>query len=40
MCEPLGLSYDLALWEGARPADDKTAGKVFADLYNHYIEAG
>ncbi|ATZ28159.1 hypothetical protein SLAV_31935 [Streptomyces lavendulae subsp. lavendulae] len=34
------MSYDLVVWEGARPTDDKTAGKVFADLYNHYIEEG
>ncbi|MFJ5899740.1 hypothetical protein ACIQFZ_30775 [Streptomyces sp. NPDC093064] len=26
------MSYDLAVWEGERPADDKTAGQVFNDL--------
>ncbi|MEU2744260.1 hypothetical protein ABZ656_55880 [Streptomyces sp. NPDC007095] len=25
------MSYDLAVWEGERPADDKTAGRVFKD---------
>ncbi len=24
------MSYDLAVWEGERPADDKTAGQVFS----------
>ncbi|MGW0117908.1 hypothetical protein [Streptomyces sp. NPDC003327] len=31
------MSYDLAVWEGERPADDKTAGQVFSDLYERYI---
>ncbi|MGW3323844.1 hypothetical protein [Streptomyces virginiae] len=33
------MSYDLAVWEGERPADDKSAGRVFSDLYDRYIEA-
>ncbi|MEV6109882.1 hypothetical protein AB0M28_35030 [Streptomyces sp. NPDC051940] len=32
------MSYDLAVWEGKRPADDKTAGQVFSDLYDRYID--
>ncbi|MFF7928761.1 hypothetical protein ACFZDP_48295 [Streptomyces mirabilis] len=32
------MSYDLAVWEGERPADDKTAGRVFNDLYDRLIE--
>ncbi|MYT82426.1 hypothetical protein YW3DRAFT_05816 [Streptomyces sp. MnatMP-M77] len=32
------MSYDLAVWEGERPADDKTAGRVFGDLYDRYAE--
>ncbi|MFJ2030853.1 hypothetical protein [Streptosporangium sp. NPDC087985] len=32
------MSYDLAVWEGERPADDDTAGRVFTGLYNHYID--
>ncbi|MFC9426776.1 hypothetical protein [Streptomyces sp. NPDC056987] len=32
------MSYDLAVWEGERPADDKTAGQVFSDLYDCYID--
>ncbi len=32
------MSYDLAVWEGERPADDKTAGRVFSDLYDRYID--
>jgi hypothetical protein len=28
------MSYDLAVWEGERPADDKTAGRVFNELYD------
>ncbi|MEU6673853.1 hypothetical protein [Streptomyces sp. NPDC046925] len=32
------MSYDLAVWEGERPADDKTARRVFSDLYDHYLD--
>ncbi|MFF4249647.1 hypothetical protein ACFY1L_00340 [Streptomyces sp. NPDC001663] len=32
------MTYDLAVWEGERPADDKTAGRVFTDLYDRYID--
>ncbi|MFH9605479.1 hypothetical protein PS783_37830 (plasmid) [Streptomyces enissocaesilis] len=32
------MSYDLAVWEGERPADDKTARQVFSDLYDRYID--
>ncbi|GAA5029096.1 hypothetical protein [Streptomyces siamensis] len=32
------MSYDLAVWEGERPADDRTAGRVFNDLYDRYID--
>lgn len=38
-CESLaGMRYDLAVWEGERPADDKTAGRVFDDLYDRLME--
>jgi hypothetical protein len=33
------MSYDLAVWEGERPADDKTAAQVFSDLYDRYIDS-
>ncbi|MFG2258562.1 hypothetical protein [Streptomyces mirabilis] len=33
------MSYDLAVWEGERPADDKTAGRAFTDLYDRLIDA-
>ncbi|MFF4010114.1 hypothetical protein [Streptomyces sp. NPDC001717] len=33
------MSYDLAVWEGERPADDKSAGRVFSDLYDRYIDS-
>ncbi|WSA76455.1 hypothetical protein OG930_13045 [Streptomyces sp. NBC_01799] len=33
------MSYDLAVWEGDRPADDKTAGRAFNDLYDRLIDA-
>ncbi|QZZ24921.1 hypothetical protein [Streptomyces sp. ST1015] len=33
------MSYDLAVWEDERPADDKTAGRVFNDLYDRYIDS-
>ncbi|MFI6699111.1 hypothetical protein ACIBJC_09075 [Streptomyces sp. NPDC050509] len=32
------MTYDLAVWEGERPTDDKTAGQVFSDLYDRYID--
>ncbi|MFD4915283.1 hypothetical protein ACFWNR_18950 [Streptomyces virginiae] len=32
------MSYDLAVWEGERPADDKTAGRVLRDLYDRYVD--
>ncbi|MEV7068497.1 hypothetical protein AB0N97_37780 [Streptomyces collinus] len=32
------MSYDLAVWEGERPADDRTAGRVFNDLFDRYLE--
>ncbi|MFD7978735.1 hypothetical protein [Streptomyces sp. NPDC059071] len=32
------MSYDLAVWEGERPADDKAAGWDFNDLYDRYID--
>ncbi|WP_329176343.1 hypothetical protein [Streptomyces sp. NBC_01477] len=32
------MTYDLAVWEGERPADDKTAGRVFTGLYDRYID--
>lgn len=32
------MSYDLAVWEGERPADEKTAGQVFNNLYDRYID--
>ncbi|MEU2308739.1 hypothetical protein [Streptomyces misionensis] len=33
------MSFDLAVWEGDRPADDKTAGRVFSELYDRYIDS-
>ncbi|WP_217128628.1 hypothetical protein [Streptomyces sp. AC558_RSS880] len=32
------MSYDLAVWEGERPADYKTASRVFNDLYDCYLD--
>ncbi|MGF0171299.1 hypothetical protein ACQF36_12515 [Streptomyces sp. Marseille-Q5077] len=32
------MSYDLAVWEGERPADDKAAGRAFTDLYDRYVD--
>ncbi|MEV4924328.1 hypothetical protein [Streptomyces roseoverticillatus] len=31
------MSCDLAVWEGERPADDKTASELFRSLYEQYI---
>ncbi|MFD8986061.1 hypothetical protein [Streptomyces sp. NPDC059564] len=33
------MSYDLAVWEGDRPADHTTAGRVFRDLYDRYVDS-
>ncbi|MFJ4487385.1 hypothetical protein ACIP3D_34120 [Streptomyces longwoodensis] len=33
------MSYDLAVWEGERPADDKLAGRIFNDLYDRYLDS-
>src|SRR3954447_3711704 len=33
------MSYDLAVWEGDRPADDAAAAAEFERLYNRYIES-
>jgi len=33
------MSYDLAVWEGERPADDEIALDVLGDLCGRYLEA-
>ncbi|MFB8028675.1 MULTISPECIES: hypothetical protein [unclassified Streptomyces] len=33
------MSYDLAVWEGDRPEDDKCAGRIFTDLYARYVDS-
>ena len=32
------MSYDLAVWEGERPADDAAAAQCFSDLYDRFID--
>lgn len=32
------MSYDLAVWEGERPADDKAARQAFINLYGRYVD--
>ncbi|MFE2092988.1 hypothetical protein [Streptomyces sp. NPDC059460] len=32
------MSYDLAVWEGERPADDAAAARCFSDLYDRFID--
>jgi hypothetical protein len=34
------VSYDLAVWEGDRPADDAEAGDTFERLYDTYVANG
>ena len=34
------MSYDLAVWEGDRPASDAMAGEEFGQLYDRYIGSG
>ncbi|ALG07442.1 hypothetical protein [Kibdelosporangium phytohabitans] len=31
------MSYDLAVWEGERPPNDKAANETFKELYDRYI---
>ncbi|NSL43205.1 hypothetical protein [Streptomyces sp. 8P21H-1] len=33
------MSYDLAVWEGERPANDRAACRIFTDLFDRYLEA-
>lgn len=33
------VSYDLAVWEGDRPADNEVAYTTFQGLYEKYVEA-
>ncbi|GAA1393114.1 hypothetical protein GCM10009639_25730 [Kitasatospora putterlickiae] len=33
------MSFDLAVWEGERPADDAAAALCFDELYERYIDA-
>jgi hypothetical protein len=33
------MSYDLAVWDGPRPADDAAALEVFEDLYGRFKES-
>jgi hypothetical protein len=33
------MSYDLAVWEGERPANDRMAARTFTDLYDRYLDA-
>lgn len=35
-----GMSYDLAVWEGDRPADDAAAAAEFERLYEVYVASG
>ena len=32
------MSYDLAVWDGDKPADNAMAGEVFTQLYDRYID--
>ncbi|MER5257604.1 hypothetical protein [Streptomyces sp. NPDC002855] len=32
------MSYDLAVWEGERPANGKAAARAFTTLYERYID--
>ena len=36
-CEDIRVSYDLAVWEGERPASDFAALAEFKDLYQRYM---
>ena len=36
----LPMSYDLAVWEGDRPANDIAAAAQFRVLFETYVESG
>lgn len=38
MWHSAAMSYDLAVWEGDKPADNAIAGEVFTQLYDRYID--
>ncbi|WP_327341682.1 hypothetical protein [Streptomyces europaeiscabiei] len=33
------MSYDLAVWDGARPIDNHQAGSAYDELYERYLES-
>ncbi|MFW6695518.1 hypothetical protein [Streptomyces sp. MAR4 CNX-425] len=33
------MSYDLAVWDGERPIDDRQAGAIYDELYERYLES-
>ncbi|MEJ8639661.1 hypothetical protein [Streptomyces sp. MS2.AVA.5] len=33
------MTYDLAVWDGDRPLDDRQAGLTYDELYEHYLES-
>ena len=34
------MSYDLAVWDGDRPIDDRQASSRYDELYERYLESG
>ncbi|WP_329031249.1 hypothetical protein OIE71_00105 [Streptomyces sp. NBC_01725] len=32
------MSYDLAVWEGHRPANDRAASQILSGLYDRYLD--
>ncbi|MEU9858771.1 hypothetical protein [Streptomyces sp. NPDC047974] len=33
------MSYDLAVWDGDRPVDNRQAGSMYDELYERYLES-
>ncbi|XIE81551.1 hypothetical protein AB6O49_34170 [Streptomyces sp. SBR177] len=33
------MSYDLVVWDGDRPTDDRAAGATFDELFERYLES-
>ncbi|MFD5630845.1 hypothetical protein [Streptomyces sp. NPDC127072] len=33
------MSYDLAVWDGVRPLDDRAAGLTYDEFYERYLES-
>jgi hypothetical protein len=38
-CDDVPVSFDLAVWDGDRPSDNRAASSMYDDLYERYLES-